>query len=598
MPSTTNITGSTFFTIDPYVYSLYFKAYGASGGGEDVSTVNLTATNGTNGGTTTFLGFSLSGGQGGGVGGKNQGGNAGITTQTFDWSTVTEGVTIINPTAANAAQRGGLSNGGLGGLIDGSRNNGGSGSSGNFTYTSTATHIFNNETNTNIFTATGGAAMTINYMNPAAEGINGDRPINGKHYQITFVDSFTDQFWSYTLTHSQQAAGGSTGGFPYSYQGYRNKDATGFDIWFQTSGGGNTYIRQFTLNASGVKPGAQGRGGGGASAVEGIFTRAALVESVTYAPGETFLASIGTRGTKGGNFGGCSNGVDGEITVIETIYPQVYLSSNKLILKPSDPTATLTWTSAGDINAIRWPSNGDVTNANINSSATVSPTQTTTYTAEGYNTEISDLVSFNPEASVTIVVYQLPVIKQFSVTETLQYGSSGQISWEIQYANIGSELQIYYSWDEGPKRDNAPELVTTIAIDACASPEETGDDTQTIVKSSNGGVDGPIPYGPTWDTWGPATITYVLTATGDGGVVTSPTYSTTVTFDRTPENMDIPETEDLAKDQNPVFTTPDADVLSQLLLVDDIDIPVEIKANLPIEVQINDAGGFKKVREL
>ena len=62
--------------------------------------------------------------------------------------------------------------------------------------------------------------------------------------------------------------------------------------------------------------------------------------------------------------------------------------------------------------------------------------------------------------------------------------------------------------------------------------------------------------------------------------------------------MDIPETEDLAKDQDPVFTTPDAEVLSQLLLVDDIDIPVEIKSNLPIEVQINDAGGFKKVREL
>ncbi len=208
------------------------------------------------------------------------------------------------------------------------------------------------------------------------------------------------------------------------------------------------------------------------------------------------------------------------------------------------------------------------------------------------------MVSFNPEASVTITVLQAPVITTFDVTETMNYNSSGQIEWEVKYANTSSKIEIYYSWEDGPKRDNPPELVTTINIPASASAEETGDDTQTVVKSSNGGVEGPVPFTPAWDTWGPAEITYVLTAEGEGGTVVSPMKSTTVVIDREPENMDIPETEDTFKDQDPVFTTPDADVVSQLLLVDGIDIPVEIKSNYPVEVQINDAGGFKKIRSI
>ena len=593
MPQTTDINTTSNFTIDPYVYSLYFKAYGASGGGENVVTATLATTAGTSGGETSFLGFSLSGGQGGGIGGKNQGGGAGTTTQTFDWSTVS-GQSIIFPTVAAAG--GGLNGGGLGGLIDGSRNNGGSGSSGSATYTSTSTHIFDNASNVHLFTSTS-SDITLQYLNPTAEGQNGYLPPFGKHYGVTFVNGFSDSNWSLSVeVTTNQAAGGSIGGRNYTYQGNNNKTADGVKIWFQTASGGNTYIRGFKITAVGTKPGATGRGGGGASAVEGIFPRQSLIDSVTFAPGATFQAKIGARGNSGGS--NSNNGEQGEIRAIQTIYPQVYLSSNKLVLKPSDPTATLTWSSAGDLDAIRWPFNGDVTNGNLNSFALVSPTQTTTYTAEGYNTNIGDLVSFNPEASLTIVVLQAPVISTFLVTETLDYNASGSIEWEVKYANTGSTLQIFHSWDDGPKRNDPPELVSTISIPACASAEETGDDTQTVVKSNFNGVDGPIPYTPAWDTWGPAEITYVLTANGEGGTVVAPMQSTTVIIDREPENMAIPETEDTFKDQDPVFTTPDADVVSQFLLVNDIDIPVEIKSNYPVEVQINDVGGFKKVRSI
>ena len=598
MPQTTVITTTSNFTIDPYIYSLYFKAYGASGGGENVVTSNLTTTAGTSGGETSFLGFSLSGGQGGGIGGKNQGGGAGTTTQTFNWATVS-GQSIIFPTVAAAG--GQLSGGGLGGLIDGSRNNGGSGSSGSATYTSSMTHVFDNASNTHNFSQSGSTSdISLNYRNPgAADGITGFTPSNGKYYELTFTNPYVDNNWTFSIPSNQicqQSAGGGTGAPPYGVNGTANQTASGINIWFQNGKGGNGYIRCFTIQTTGVKVGATGRGGGGASAVEGIFPRQSLIDSVTFAPGTTFQAKIGARGNSGGT--NSNNGVEGEILVTETIYPQVYLSSNKLVLKPSDPTATLTWSSAGDLDAIRWPFNGDVTNGNLNSFALVSPTQTTTYTAEGYNTSISDLVSFNPEASLTIVVLQAPVISTFVVTETLDYNGSGSIEWEVKYANTGSTLQIYHSWDDGPKRDNPPELITTIDIPACASAEETGDDTQTVVKSNFNGVDGPIPYTPAWDTWGPSEITYVLTANGEGGTVVAPMQSTTVIIDREPENMAIPETEDTFKDQDPVFTTPDADVVSQLLLVNDIDIPVEIKSNYPVEVQINDAGGFKKVRSI
>ena len=594
MPQTTEITTTSNYTIDPYVYRLYFKAYGASGGGENVVTSTLTSTAGTSGGETSFLGFSLSGGQGGGIGGKNLGGSAGTTTQTFDWSTVT-GQTIVFPTVTAAG--GGLSSGGLGGLIDGSRNNGGNGSSGSATYTSTSFHIFNNDTNTHIFTSSS-ADINVAYLNPnAPDGLFGTTPSNGKYYGVYFVNPYKNNSWTYSIYNiCNQAAGGATGKPPYGLNGVNNKTSSGINIWFQNGSGANGYIRCFTLQTTGTKIGAEGRGGGGASAVEGFFPRQSLIDSVTYAPGTTFQAKIGARGDSGGT--NSNNGEQGEITVEEIIYPQVYLSSNKLVLKPSDPTATLTWSSAGDIDAIRWPFNGDITNGNINSFSLVSPTETTTYTAEGYNTSISDLISFNPEASLTIVVLKAPVITTFDVTETLNFGGSGQIEWEIKYANTGSTLQIYHSWDDGPKRDDPPELVTTIDIPACASAEETGDDTQTVVKSSFGGVDGPVPYTPSWDTWGPSEITYVLTANGEGGTVVAPMQSTTVIIDREPENMAIPETEDTFKDQDPVFTTPDADVVSQLLLVDDIDIPVEIKSNFPIEVQVNDADGFKKVRSI
>jgi hypothetical protein len=43
--------------------------------------------------------------------------------------------------------------------------------------------------------------------------------------------------------------------------------------------------------------------------------------------------------------------------------------------------------------------------------------------------------------------------------------------------------------------------------------------------------------------------------------------------------------------------TPDAIVTSEQIVVEDIDIPVEIKSNYPIQVEV-DGGTFIEVREI
>ena len=60
--------------------------------------------------------------------------------------------------------------------------------------------------------------------------------------------------------------------------------------------------------------------------------------------------------------------------------------------------------------------------------------------------------------------------------------------------------------------------------------------------------------------------------------------------------MNIPETE-VDKGLNPIYT-PDTDVLTEMLLLDDIDVPVEIKADQPIQVMVNNNAIWENVRQI
>ena len=70
-----------------------------------------------------------------------------------------------------------------------------------------------------------------------------------------------------------------------------------------------------------------------------------------------------------------------------------------------------------------------------------------------------------------------------------------------------------------------------------------------------------------------------------------------VIIDQTPDFIDIPESDDKIKDETPVIT-PDAEINTLTLSVNDIDIPVEVKADYPIQVQIDDDGNYQDVRQI
>ena len=73
--------------------------------------------------------------------------------------------------------------------------------------------------------------------------------------------------------------------------------------------------------------------------------------------------------------------------------------------------------------------------------------------------------------------------------------------------------------------------------------------------------------------------------------------STFINIDRTPDAIDIPSTEDKLRDEEPVIT-PDVEVITEQIVIDDIDIPVEVKADYPIQVEIDNSNVWYNVQEL
>ena len=74
-------------------------------------------------------------------------------------------------------------------------------------------------------------------------------------------------------------------------------------------------------------------------------------------------------------------------------------------------------------------------------------------------------------------------------------------------------------------------------------------------------------------------------------------------IDRTPDNIIVDETDDLIKGADPVYTPTNPDgtpveVLGDLMLIDEVDVNVEIKADYPIQVQVNREGPWENVRQL
>lgn len=586
-----NSTGANSWNIDPWLYSCRIRVWGAGGGGEFISNPDLFPTAGDNGGDSSIFGVTAEGGDGGGrlstgAPSKNNGGAGGSTSfsNNPDWGSLGVSITALNGAGGT------LSAGGLPGFSGGVRGRGGNGSNGLRTYTSTSNHIFNNTTNTHTFTSTS-ADINVAYLNPGApDGLYGTTPSNGKYYGVYFVDPYKNNNWTYSIYNiCQQSAGGGTGFPPYTVNGVANKNSAGINIWFQRNDGANGYIRCFTLQTTGIKVGAEGRGGGAGGFIEFELTRQNLIDAGynmnpynldgTQRQGDLLNYVIGSGGTSSVN-----DGEDGRVQIVYYEIPQVYLVASSYAVV-AGTSVNLQWETFGDANSLSFIS-GDVTNGNLTSNEIVTPLDTTIYTAQA--TGIAG-TSFNTEASVTIIVYQVPIVNSLDTPVSIDYGDSFIISYDVEYVNIDVRVEIFYNYGDG----NGFQLEDTVDI-----PGNLSDSAQIGVGNTN--AQDTQSFDITYNDQGPRSVQLVFYFEGDGGIITE-NRIIPINIDETPDNFIIPETDDALKEQDPVYSpniAPADIILSDLLEIQDVDIPVEIKANYPIKVIVNNDEVLRNVREI
>jgi hypothetical protein len=261
-----------------------------------------------------------------------------------------------------------------------------------------------------------------------------------------------------------------------------------------------------------------------------------------------------------------------------TVYqpPNLTLSLDRSSIAAGEST-TLRWTTTGDASSITWNSGG-ITNGNLNSNTTVSPTGSQTYSAT-----VSGLGGSDSD-SIRLTVYQRPTAT-LTVPASLDYGQQGVISYESCYSNTSLTITPTYSYYNASGS-------STLTGDAINLPTPSSAEQGVGVNCVNGTLNTSIPY----TNSGPRTVTYAISAVGSGGNRTV-TSDITINIDETPENINVPETEDVYKQQEPVYT-PNYEVTSNYLEVIDIDIPVEIKSSRPIKVDKNLQDNWQDLRQI
>ena len=247
------------------------------------------------------------------------------------------------------------------------------------------------------------------------------------------------------------------------------------------------------------------------------------------------------------------------------IPPQVSFSVDKPQLVGGD-TATLTWSVTGDADTMSI--NPGIGSTNLSGTQIIQPSQDTTYTAVA-----SGLGGTDTEQLTVEVVYPPEV----SLTGPLSTDYGDDIILTYNADNAVTSLQVLRKYVS----QGNPEPDWTLAFDL-----PTGQNTS-----------GTLLFSPDYDNFGPDVVQFQLYAVGEAGLNDTATFDAFINIDRTPDAIDIPASEDKLRDEQPVIT-PDAEVTSQQILIDDIDVPVEIKADQPIQVEIDDSGTFQDIREI
>ena len=251
-----------------------------------------------------------------------------------------------------------------------------------------------------------------------------------------------------------------------------------------------------------------------------------------------------------------------------TVYvpPQVTLTADNQTIITGQST-TLRWSVTGDANTMTvTPGIGNVP---LNSNTSISPTVTTTYTATASG------LGGTGSKEVTVTVLQPPSIS-VSGPININYGTSS-VSISIEATNSDGAISLNQNYQYSN---------TIVSKPVIQIPNSRGDEVNIVYQ---------VPI--TWDDFGPRSIEMIFTVDGFGTLTATDSIIIPVIIDETPDVIDIPQSEDKVRDEEPVVT-PDVEVTSEQIVISDIDIPVEIKADAPIQVEIDNSDVWLNIREL
>ena len=461
----------------------------------------------------------------------------------------------------------------------------------------------------------------------------GRSPQNGQDTRVN-----TTGLWSQGGRHGNLNSGGSGGYGNYSYGRNGRINYSGGQYERARSGygsygsGGAGQWRSPSLTGGGVGGGASRttyyRGSNGAIAGQRVYW------------------TIGQGGTQGGN-GSRRRGDNGAIYISQTTYdrPSASISANPTSIIQGQST-TVSWSASGDINSVNISGIGNVgTSGSLN----VSPSQSTGYMISAINP------AYTTTDTVFVTVLIPPNVTMSLDNSTIVLGQSTVLRWNV----TGDANTMTIDNGIGNTTLSGSQTVTptsTIVYTGTASgPGGTGSDTAvlTVLPPPSLSVSGPlvVDYGepmtfsiegtnlpggvsyvysqvntngsteqvttpvtipgsngdlvnitdfeftPVYDNFGPSSVSITFTGNGYGGLFSVDVEVIPVNIDQTPDAIDIPSTEDKLRDEEPVVT-PNVEVTSEQIVVEDIDIPVEIKSYYPIQVEIENDDNWYSVREI
>ena len=461
----------------------------------------------------------------------------------------------------------------------------------------------------------------------------GRSPQNGQDTRLN-----TTGLWSQGGRHGNLNSGGSGGYGNYSYGRNGRINYSGGQYERARSGygsygsGGAGQWRSPSLTGGG--------GGGGASRT--TYYRG----SNGAIAGQRVYWTVGQGGTQGGN-GTRRRGDNGAIYISQTTYdrPAASISANPTSIIQGQST-TVSWSASGDINSVNISGIGNVgTSGSLN----VSPSSSTGYMISAINP------AYTTTDSVFVTVLIPPTVTMSLDNSTIVLGESTVLRWNVSGdANTmtidngignttlaGSQTitptstVVYTGTASGPGGTGSSTAVLTVlppptlsvsgplvvdygepmtfsiegtnlpgGVSYVYSQVNTNGSTEQVttpvtIPGSTGDLVNitDFEFTPVYDNFGPSSVSITFTANGYGGLLAQEVEVIPVNIDQTPNAIDIPSTEDKLRDEEPVIT-PNVEVTSEQIVVEDIDIPVEIKSDYPIQVEIENDDNWYNVREI